>query len=187
MTSIYRVNKAGCDVYGVTMPELRSGARRSRRLDDLQPCTQPLDQGENLAVPAPNRTRRRVGGGRGRGGNAAVAKGPSVAIPARPTAARRGRGIRLIDLDPEPCEVLPEAGALGAAEPVFNRVEAVANKDMAIEGGSPDKVIGVEEEAGTAPIPDRVSPCLLDLVHSLLYVILEYSVTSMWRLHYQLH
>ncbi|KAG7033670.1 Casein kinase 1-like protein HD16 [Cucurbita argyrosperma subsp. argyrosperma] len=138
------------------MPELRSGARRSRRLDDLQPCTQPLDQGENLAVPAPNRTRRRVGGGRGRGGNAAVAKGPSVAIPARPTAARRGRGIRLIDLDPEPCEVLPEAGALGAAEPVFNRVEAVANKDMAIEGGSPDKVIGVEEEAGTAPIPDRV-------------------------------
>lgn len=145
-------------MYGVTMPELRSGARRSRRLDDLQPCTQPLDQGENLAVPAPSRTRRRVAGGRGRGGNApAVGKGPSVAIPARPTAARRGRGIRLIDLDPEPCEALPEAGAIGAAEPVFNRVEAVANKDMAIEGGSADKVMGVEEEAGTAPVPDRVS------------------------------
>lgn len=151
------MNEAGCDVYGVTMPELRSGARRSRRLDDLQPCTQPLDQGENLAVPAPNRTRRRVAGGRGRGANApAVAKGPSVAIPAR-TAARRGRGIRLIDLDPEPCELLPEAGALGAAEPVFNRVEAVANKDMAIEGGSADKVMGVEEETGTAPVPERVS------------------------------
>ncbi|KAG7027492.1 Casein kinase 1-like protein HD16, partial [Cucurbita argyrosperma subsp. argyrosperma] len=147
----------GCDVYGVTMPELRSGARRLRRLDDLQPCTQPLDQGENLAVPAPNRTRRRVGGGRGRGGNApAVAKGPSVVIPARPTATRRGRGIRLIDLDPELCEVLPEAGALGAAEPVFNRVEAVANKDMAKEGGSADKVMGVEEEADTSSVPDRV-------------------------------
>ncbi|XP_023517507.1 uncharacterized protein LOC111781251 [Cucurbita pepo subsp. pepo] len=139
------------------MPELRSGARRLRRLDDLQPCTQPLDQGENLAVPAPNRTRRRVGGGRGRGGNApAVAKGPSVVIPARPTATRRGRGIRLIDLDPELCEVLPEAGALGAAEPVFNRVEAVANKDMAKEGGSADKVMGVEEEADTSSVPDRV-------------------------------
>lgn len=74
----------------------------------------------------------------------------------RPTAAGRGRGIRLIDLDPEPCEVLPEAAALGAAEPAYNLVEVVADKDIAMEGGSADKIMGVEEEASTAPVPERV-------------------------------
>ncbi|KAK9290536.1 hypothetical protein L1049_008706 [Liquidambar formosana] len=66
------------------MPELRSGARRSKRLDDLQPSPQPIDQAENWLLPAQNRTRRRVGGGRGRGNAAALAKGPSAAIPTRP-------------------------------------------------------------------------------------------------------
>ncbi|PON44205.1 Serine/threonine protein kinase [Parasponia andersonii] len=134
------------------MPELRSGVRRSRRLGDLQPSPQQIGQAENWALPTQNKTRRRVGGGRGRGGNA-VAKGPSTAIPTRQTAGGRGRGIKLIDLDPEPCEVVPEA----AAGPIFNCVEVIADKDIAMEGGgSADKMMGVEEEPSTTPVPERV-------------------------------
>ncbi|CAA0837516.1 Protein kinase family protein [Striga hermonthica] len=136
------------------MPELRSGARRSKRLVDLQPAPQPANQEENFVTPAQNRTRRR---GRGRGNAAAVGKGPSAATPARPTAAGRGRGLRLIDLDPEPpCEALPQAVGVGAGEPAFNRVEGVADKEIPMDGGSADKVMGVEEEAGTTPVPERV-------------------------------
>lgn len=151
------------------MPELRSGARRSKRVDDLYPTPQPIDQGENWLLPNQNRTRRRVGAGRGRGGGnaAAVAKGTSPAIPTRPTAAGRGRGIRLIDLDPEPCEVLPEAVALGvAAEPLYNQVEVVADIGVGMEGGSGEKVNGVEEEASTTPVPERVCP-----VYLLLFLV----------------
>lgn len=144
-------------MHGLRMPELRSGVRRSKRLDDLQPSSQqPIGQPENCLLPAQNKPRRRAAGGRGRGGNA-VAKGPTPAIPTRPTAAGRGRGVRLIDLDPEPCAVLPQAAALGAAEPIYNRVEVVADKDIAMEGGgSADKILAVEEEAGGTPVPDRV-------------------------------
>lgn len=140
------------------MPELRSGARRSKRLDDIQPNPQPIDQGENWVLPPQNRTRRRVGGGRGRGNATALAKAPSPAVPARPTAAGRGRGIRVINLDPEPCEALPEAGAgaLAAVEPAYNRLEVVADKDIAMEGGSAEKIVGVEEEASNTPVPERV-------------------------------
>ncbi|KVH90608.1 Protein kinase, ATP binding site-containing protein [Cynara cardunculus var. scolymus] len=139
------------------MPQLRSGARRSKRLGDLQPATQPVDQGENVATPTQNRTRRKTGGGRGRGDAAAVAKGPAAAIPVRPTTAGRGRGARLIDLDPEPpCEIVPDAAALGVREPILNRIEAVADKDIAMEGGSADKIMGVEEEGNATPVPERV-------------------------------
>lgn len=136
------------------MPELRSGARRSRRLGDLQPAPEPTNQEENLTAPAQNRTRRR---GRGRGNAAGVAKGPSAATPTRPTAAGRGRGIRLIDLDSEPPrDILPQAGA-AAGDPVLNKVEGVADKEIAMEGGSADKIMGVEEEPSATPVPDRVS------------------------------
>ncbi|KAK6942000.1 Protein kinase domain [Dillenia turbinata] len=137
------------------MPELRSGARRSKRLDDLQPSPQPVVQAENRPLPTQNRTRRRAGG-RGRGANATtVAKGPSPVLQTRATG--RGRGIRLIDLDPElPCDVLPETVAAERAEPAYNRVEGVAEKDILMEGGSVEKIMGVEEEAGTTPVPDRV-------------------------------
>lgn len=144
------------------MPELHSGARRSKRLGDLQPAPQPAYQEENwLPQPPQNRTRRR-GGGRGRGNAATVAKGPSTATPARPAAAGRGRGIRLIDLDPEPpCKVVPQAVAPGAGEPAFNKVEGAADKDIAMDGGSADKILGAEEEASTTPVPERVSSCLV--------------------------
>ncbi|KAI9120691.1 hypothetical protein K1719_007724 [Acacia pycnantha] len=130
------------------MPELRSGARRSKRLGDLQPAPQPIEQ--NCTQTAPNKTRRRVGGGRGRGGNAtAVAKGTSPAVPTRRTAAGRGRGGRLVDLIPEPV-------ALGAPEPVLNREEVAANNNILMAGGSADKVAGAEEETCTTPVPETV-------------------------------
>ncbi|KAF3505642.1 hypothetical protein F2Q69_00000758 [Brassica cretica] len=115
------------------MPELRSGARRLR-----QPNPQAIDQAENIELPRQPATRRR-GGGRGRGN----------AAPPRPTgaAAGRGRGVRLIDLEAEPV----------VGEPAFNQVAGVAaDKDNAMEGGSADKVVGVEEDLSSAPVPERV-------------------------------
>ncbi|KAA3472768.1 Casein kinase I-like protein [Gossypium australe] len=144
-----------CELHGVRMPELRSGARRSKRLGDLEPPSQRVVQAENWVLPAQNRSRRRVGG-RGRGNAVGVAKGPSPAVPTRPRAAGRGRGIRLTDFDPELCQVLPEAAPLAAAEPVFNQAEVVANKDIAMEGGSGDKIVGAEEEASTTPVPEML-------------------------------
>ncbi|KAI3766374.1 hypothetical protein L2E82_16429 [Cichorium intybus] len=125
------------------MPQLRSGPPRSKRLGDIQPA----DQAENIVSPTQNRTRKKTGGGRERGNNAAagVAKGPM-----RPTG--RGRGIRLINLDPEPyCEIVPNKGPVGVVEPVVN---AVVDKDM--EGGSADKITGVEEEGIATPVRERV-------------------------------
>lgn len=142
------------------MPELRSGARRSKRLDNLQATPQPIEQAENWALPAQNRTRKR-GGGRGRGNATGVAKGRSPAVATRQAGTGRGRGIRFIDLDPEPCEVAPEAVGVGvAADPAYNRVEVVGDKDVAMEGGSAEKIIGVEEEASTTPVPDKVETIL---------------------------
>ncbi|CAE6107740.1 unnamed protein product [Arabidopsis arenosa] len=124
------------------MPELRSGARRLR-----QPSPQVTGQADNIELPPQPVTRRRGGGGRGRGN--AAAKG---AAPPRPTGgAGRGRGIRLIDLEAEPCEVRPAVG-----EPALNQVAGVAEKDIAMEGGSAEKIVGVEEDSSTAPVPERV-------------------------------
>ncbi|XP_024960938.1 casein kinase 1-like protein HD16 isoform X2 [Cynara cardunculus var. scolymus] len=132
------------------MPQLRSGPRRSKRLGDIQPAAQP----ENIIAPTQIRTRRKTGGGRGRGNAAADTKGPSAAIPVRPSAAGRGRGIRLIDLDPEPpCEIVPNTAAVGVVEPIVN---GVADKLVAMEGGSADKIMGVEEEGNTTPVPEKV-------------------------------
>ncbi|CAL9134111.1 unnamed protein product [Musa textilis] len=145
------------------MPELHSGARqgrlRSKKLEDIPVPPQPLGQAENPILPAPN--RRRGGAGRGRGSKAAaIAKGPSVA-PARPTFGGRGRGIALIDLDPDqPCEILPRAAAGGAVaggaqDLILNHAaEGVAVKAM--NGASAEKVLGAEDESTTAPVPERV-------------------------------
>ncbi|KAF3562069.1 hypothetical protein DY000_02018662 [Brassica cretica] len=121
------------------MPELRSGARRLR-----QPNPQAIEQAENIELPRQATTRRRGGGGgRGRGTAAALAK---AAAPPRPTGATgRGRGIRLIDLEAEPI-----------GEPAFNQVQGVADKGIAMEGGSPEKIVGVGEDPSTAPVPGRV-------------------------------
>ncbi|KNA16698.1 hypothetical protein SOVF_086420 isoform B [Spinacia oleracea] len=139
------------------MPELRSGARRSKRLGDLQqPAPELNDQGENFLPSTQNKTRRR-GGGRGRGANAAagVAK---AAIGARQTGgAGRGRGVRVIDLDPEiPGDGLPQVAPIGVAGATHNRVEGAAGKDIAMEGGSGDKLVAAEDDSNLTPVPERV-------------------------------
>lgn len=145
------------DFAWVMMPELRSRARRSKRLGDLHPDPQTANQDEILIAPAQARTRR----GRGRGNATAVAKGPSAATPTRPAAAGRGRGVSLIDLEPErPRGVRPQTVGLGAPGLAVNRVEVVEDKDIVMAGGSRDKIMGVEEEASTTPVPERVFSCL---------------------------
>lgn len=140
------------------MPELRSGARRSKRLDNLQPHAQPGNQVDINPLPPQTRTRRRGGatGGRGRGANAGgVAKGPS----ARQTGAGRGIGARLINLDPEPpLEFPPEAAPFPAADLVINRVEGMVDKANPILGAGAEKVVGrgTEDDPSTAPVPERV-------------------------------
>jgi hypothetical protein len=115
-------------------------------------------QADNIELPPQPVTRRRGGGGRGRGN----AKG---AAPPRPAGGvGRGRGIRLIDLEAEPCEVRPAVG-----EPAFNQVEAVAEKDIAMEGGSAEKVVGVEEDSSTAPVPERVKFMLMTFNHKFFF------------------
>lgn len=138
------------------MPELRSGARRSQRLDNLQPPAQPGNQVDINPFPPQTRTRRRGGstGGRGRGANAGgVAKGPST----RPGGGGRGRGVRLINLDPEPpLEFPPEAAPFPAVDPVLNRVEGMADKENPILGACAEKAVGGEDDPNTAPVPERV-------------------------------
>ncbi|KAK9128442.1 hypothetical protein Syun_017239 [Stephania yunnanensis] len=143
------------------MPELRSGARqtrlRSKRLDDLQPSTQPFDQQENFALPARNKAGRRAAGGRGRGCSFPAVAKASATARRRPSAAGRGRGVRILKLDPElPLKVHPEVVGGGAQVPAFNPVQGLGNKDMVLVGGSADKMIVVEDEATTTPVPDRV-------------------------------
>ncbi|KAL2923230.1 Casein kinase 1-like protein HD16 [Bienertia sinuspersici] len=148
----------GGKLYGWTMPELRSGARRSKRLGDLQqPAPELNNQGDNCVPPVQNKTRRR-GGGRGRGANAAAGLG-KAAVGARQTGGvGRGRGVRVIDLDPEvPGEAVPQVAPLGvAAAAAQNRAEGAADKDIAMEGGSADKLVAAEDDANLTPVPDRV-------------------------------
>ncbi|KAF3641264.1 hypothetical protein FXO38_21716 [Capsicum annuum] len=95
---------------------------------------------------------------KGKDNATAVGKGPSGKTHRRLSGTGRDRGIRLIDLDPEsPCDVLPQVAPVGVAEAAFNRIDRAADKKISMDGGgSADKVIGVEEEADTTPIPDKV-------------------------------
>ncbi|KAK8918903.1 Casein kinase I isoform delta-like [Platanthera zijinensis] len=148
------------------MPELRSGARQARlkakKVEDNPSQPQQFDQAVNWVLPFPNRTGRRTGG-RGRGSNAAaVVKGPSTA-PFRQELGGRGRGIRLINLDPEqPCEVVPQVAAggivFGGTQEILpnQAAEGVAEKAFMMEGGSADKMVGAEDDSAAAPVPDRV-------------------------------
>ncbi|KAK1397625.1 Casein kinase [Heracleum sosnowskyi] len=139
------------------MPQLRSGARRSKRLGELQSVPQPVERANNFLLPAENRTRRRAGAGRGRGSNAAAAVNAQlVATPGRAANAGGGRGVRLIDLDQEPPREGLAQPVVGAGEHLFNRVEGGAHKDIAMEGASGEKILGVEEDIGAIPVPERV-------------------------------
>ncbi|KAM3341003.1 hypothetical protein P3S68_028638 [Capsicum galapagoense] len=94
---------------------------------------------------------------KGKGNATAVGKGPSRTTHKRSSGTGRDRGIRLIDLDLEPpCDVLPQVAPVGVVEAAFNRIDRAADKKISMDGGgSADKVMGVEEEADTTPIPDK--------------------------------
>ncbi|KAJ0791429.1 hypothetical protein HanOQP8_Chr01g0005441 [Helianthus annuus] len=88
---------------------------------------------------------------------AGVGKWLVAATIGRTAAGGRGSGVRLIDLDQEPlCEVVPELVARGVGELAYNRINAVADKDISMDCGSGDKVIGVEEDGNTPAVPERV-------------------------------
>ena len=74
----------------------------------------------------------------------------------------------MTDLEAEPCEIRPAAGVLGATEPALNR-----DKDLAAEGGSPEKIAGMEEDSSMGPLPERVTSLNLILFFSLSFIILE--------------
>lgn len=151
------------------MPELRSGARRSRRLGDLHPDPQTANQDENILSPAQARTRRR---GRGRANATAVA---NTETPTRPAAAGRGRGVRLVDPEPnQPGGVLPETADVEAPEVAVKRIKGAQDKNIVMAGGSRDKIMGVEEEASTTPVPERVISCLkLHHIYFLKHALLD--------------
>uniref|UniRef100_A0A453FME1 Protein kinase domain-containing protein n=1 Tax=Aegilops tauschii subsp. strangulata TaxID=200361 RepID=A0A453FME1_AEGTS len=122
------------------MPELRSGVRqsrlKSRKVEDLDV----QDPAENLPVAAPTVAGRR---GRGRGGRGG-GRG-------RGRAGGRGRGVPVIDLDPDqPFEVLPGAAVGGGPQ----RIEEFAGKAVKMDGVSPDKIGGGEDDA--SPVPEKV-------------------------------
>lgn len=135
------------------MPQLRSRARRSKRLGDKD-IIQPVEQPQNIISPTQNRTRKKTASGRGRANNNNNNNGEGVVAKGPVRASGRGRGIRLVDLDPEPhCEIVPnKAPIIGVVEPVVNGVKA----DKEMEGGSGYKIMGVEEDGNATPVPERV-------------------------------
>ncbi|CAN6439797.1 unnamed protein product [Victoria cruziana] len=118
-------------------------------------------RGPNAAVAVPANRAARGGAGRGKARNAAPGMNGRL-LNSRPTGGGRGRGIVLIELDPEqPCDYTPVA--LGGAQDLgFRQAAPVpeegADKDMPIEIGSGDKLVAAaaEEEGSTAPIPETV-------------------------------
>lgn len=151
------------------MPELQSGARqgrlRSKKLEDIPAPSQV--RAEIPVLPATN--RRRGVTGRGRASKAAAVAKVARAAPACRTVGGRGRGIQLIDLDPpdQPREMLPRAALGGVVQPVpgvaqdfilNQEAERIPAKlaDLAMNGGSAEKAIGVEDEATTTPVPEQV-------------------------------
>ena len=126
------------------MPELRSGVRQSRLKSRKAEYLDVQDPAENLAVAAPTVAGKR---GRGRGGRGG-GRG-------RGRAGGRGRGVPVIDLDPDqPFEVLPGAGVGGGAVGGPQRIEEFADKAVKMDGVSPDKIGGGEDDA--SPVPEKV-------------------------------
>ncbi|KQK20699.1 casein kinase 1-like protein HD16 [Brachypodium distachyon] len=135
------------------MPELRSSTRlarlRSRKLDDQQPA----EPAEKPVPPAPRRAGKRapvpvVRGRKGAAGRRAV-----------PAPRRTRKGAEVVDVDTDPaCEEPPKAVAVQevvceAKKPVLKKV-AESIKDLRMDGGSADKLVGADDES--TPIPERV-------------------------------
>ncbi|TVU41578.1 hypothetical protein EJB05_15108 [Eragrostis curvula] len=127
------------------MPELRSSTRqarlRSKKLDDPQPA----EPATKPALPAPQRAGKRAPTRAARGRKGAAGR----RVPPAPKPKRKG--VDIIDLEAEPvCEDPPKAVA----------GEAVAcekgAKGPRMDGESAEKIVGVEDESTTAPVPERV-------------------------------
>ncbi|KAL5698492.1 Casein kinase 1-like protein hd16 [Ranunculus cassubicifolius] len=140
------------------MPDLRSGVRkgslRAKKANDEKKVVE-------VVVPVKTTRRGGGGGGRGRGGNLAVKKVgvvekiKPVVVSGRGRAATRGRGGRVVEQD----KGFNRLG-VGIGEGVFTpldvaRKEVVAIRDEVAEI-SAKRMAGTEDDANTAPIPERV-------------------------------
>ncbi|KAK3034359.1 hypothetical protein RJ639_032257 [Escallonia herrerae] len=131
------------------MPDLRSGVRQSKRVNNIE---------ENPAVlaPTPRRSTRRGTG------MAPVLKPPppSPANPAypypMPRAAGRGRGCRLMNQDKNPKINNPAVGTRGCFGLDGGVKEMITIPDENVAERNADKLAVVEEEGSATPLPDRV-------------------------------
>ncbi|KAK3041657.1 hypothetical protein RJ639_001467 [Escallonia herrerae] len=131
------------------MPDLRSGVRQSKRVNNIE---------ENPAVlaPTPRRSTRRGTG------KAPVLKPPppSPANPAypypMPRAAGRGRGCRLMNEDKNPKINNPAVGTRGCFGLDGGVKEMITIPDENVAERNADKLAVAEEEGSATPLPDRV-------------------------------
>lgn len=132
------------------MPDLRSGVRRSKRINDIQ---------ENAAALAP--TIRR-GAGRGDDSKAQAIKSPSPkpCNPAyfypRPKPAGRGRGSRAMNQDKNGKLLGTGVGGRGRVGLDLAAREVVAIPDEVVAEKGAEKLAAVEEEGNASPLPEKV-------------------------------
>uniref|UniRef100_A0A5B7AZF8 non-specific serine/threonine protein kinase n=1 Tax=Davidia involucrata TaxID=16924 RepID=A0A5B7AZF8_DAVIN len=132
------------------MPDLRSGVRRSKRVNNVQ---------DNPAVLVP--TPRR-GTGRGNNSKAPVLKSPphNPVNPAylypRPTLAGRGRGCRPMDQDNNAELFGVGVGGKGRTGLGVAAKEVATIPDKLVAEKSAEKLAAVEGEGSTSPLPERV-------------------------------
>jgi hypothetical protein len=134
------------------MPELRSSTRqarlRSKKLDDSQPA----EPAAKPVLPGPQRGGRRTPTRAARGRKGASAR--KVTPPKR-------KGVDIVDLEAEPiCKKAPKAVA---GEAVVCEAKNLALDKVAkgapgprMDGESAEKLVRVEDETTTSPVPERV-------------------------------
>lgn len=132
------------------MPDLRSGVRRSKRINDIQ---------ENAAALVPA-TRR--GAGRGDDSKAQAIKSPSPKPynPAffypRPRPAGRGRGARAMNQDKNGKLFGTGVGGRGRVGLDLAAREVVTIPDEVVAEKGAEKLAAVEEEGSASPLPEKV-------------------------------
>lgn len=132
------------------MPVLRSGVRRSKRVNDVQNNTAEL-------IPTAGR-----GAGRRKIPKAPVLKSP-LQNPVEPAylspmsrPAGRGRGCRAINQDKNAKPFGAGVGGLGHTGLNLPAREVVAINDELVGEKSADKLAPIEEEGSASPLPERV-------------------------------
>ena len=141
------------------MPELRSGARRGLRSNNVD-NVQAADPIGSPAVPTPRGRLGRLG----RFGAAAAGRVNKVAAKGRGRSAskHRGKRFKVIDLQTDlPCKNLPEAVAgeaviVRAQEDLCLSKAADRGPSLRMDGDSGDKFAVAEDDATATPVPERV-------------------------------